>query len=179
MASANLKLRDTPPSHQVAEPRLPRAVVSGTRETLLIRQAQAGRWEAFAELASHYDSPLLALVSRLTATEREARELFRKAFVRAYRELRNYRFQCSFYLWIYRIVAAECMHFLEEPGGNSRDQSRPLEIAIQQLSPRERIVLELKHSFGLKLETVAAILEISEAAARNIFVRAMTRLRIS
>jgi DNA-directed RNA polymerase specialized sigma24 family protein len=33
-------------------------------------------------------------------------------------------------------------------------------------------VLELKHCFGLKLETIAAMLEIPELAARNALVRA-------
>jgi RNA polymerase sigma-70 factor, ECF subfamily len=180
MASPNLKLRETHSGRpHASEPQIPQAVVPRHEEGRLIREAQAGRWEAFAELATHYDSLVLTLALRLTASEREARELFLNAFTRAYRELRNYRFQCSFYLWIYRVVAGECVQFLEQTGGKSRKQSTPLETAIEQLSPRERIVLELKHFFGLKLETVAAILEISESAARNIFVRAITMLRIS
>lgn len=178
MASANMKLRATQKGTQGAEAEvLHPTIAHRTEEGLLIRQAQAGRWESFAELASHYDSPLLALALRLTGSEREARELFRMAFSRAYRELHSYRFQCSFYLWIYRIVARVCMQFLEQNGREPTPQSNLLDAAIAQLSPRERIVFEFKHLFGLKLETIAAILEISEAVARNTFVRTMLILK--
>lgn len=146
-------------------------------ETVLIRQAQAGGWEAFIELTSHYDSPILALALRLTNSEREARELFQRAFVRAYRELRNYRFQCSFYLWIYRIVVHTCMQFLQLKNCDATAQTS-LQGALAQLSPRERMVLELKHSFGLKLETIASILETTEVVARNTLVRAVLMLRL-
>src|SRR5262249_2395891 len=83
-------------------------------ETLLIHQAQAGRWDAFAELAGHYDAPILALALRLTGSEREASRLFQTIFTRAYEDLRGYRFRCSFYLWIYRIVVRSCIHFLQQ-----------------------------------------------------------------
>lgn len=180
MASANMKLRAAEKGTQGAEAEVLRPTIAHrAEEGLLIRQAQAGRWESFAELASHYDSPLLALALRLTSSEREARELFQTAFSRAYRELRSYRFQCSFYLWIYRIVARVCMQFLELNGRESGPQSNLLDAAIAQLSPRERIVFEFKHFFGLKLETIAAILEISESVARNTFVRAMLILKLA
>lgn len=180
MASANMKLRAAQRGTQGAEAEVLRPTIAHrVEEGLLIRQAQAGRWESFAELTGRYDAPLLTLALRLTSSEREARELFQTAFSRAYRELRSYRFQCSFYLWIYRIVARACMQFLEQNGREPRRQSNLMDAAIAQLSPRERIVFEFKHFFGLKLETIAAILEISESVARNTFVRAMLILKLA
>jgi RNA polymerase sigma-70 factor (ECF subfamily) len=184
MPSAGLKLRAGTAGK--AEVRISSPGISHLRERTessddagLIRQAQAGRWEAFAELASHYDAAILALALRLTGSEREARELFQAAFVKAYRELRSYRFQCSFYLWLYRIVAGACIQFLQrrrvEP--RSAHNSR-FDASLHQLSPRERIVVELKHCFGLRLETIAAILETSEAVTRNTFTRAILILRL-
>ena len=149
-----------------------------TDDTVLVRQAQAGRWEAFTEVASHYDRAILALALRLTGSEREARDLFQQALLQTYRELRNYRFQCSFYLWIYRIVIRTCMEFLGRRVPNNVPQASQLQRALEQLSPRERLVLELKQYFGLKLDTIAAILGIEEAAARNILVRATLALRL-
>lgn len=146
-------------------------------DVLLIQQAQAGRWQAFAELATRYDRSILALALRLTGSEREALRLFQRALITAFRELHGYRFQCSFYVWIHRVVAKSCLEFLEE----GREPSTPateLDLAIQQLSPRERMVVELKHCFGLKLETIAMILEIQESAARNALVRATAALQL-
>lgn len=186
MSSAHLKLR----SHQagnlqaIAVPRPHFADrANSSSDAALIRQAQAGRWEAFAELASHYDSSILALTLRLGQSEREARDLFQAALVNAYRELRSYHFQCSFYLWIYRMVAATCLEFLEQRRGkagvhNDNGNGKPFSAALHQLSPRERMVLELKHSLGLKLETIAAILQTSPACIRNTFTRAILILRL-
>lgn len=179
MASANLKLREAQKGTQGAEAEVFRPTIAHRAdESLLIRQAQAGRWESFAVLASHYDSPLLALALRLTGSEREARRLFQAAFVRAYREFKSYRFQCSFYLWIYRTVVRTYMQFLEENRGISKPERTTMRAAVERLSPRERMVLELKHSFGLRLETIAAILETSETAVRSIFVRSVLILRL-
>jgi len=150
---------------------------SSRDESFLIRQARSGSWEAFAELSTHYDRTVLTLALRLTDSERDARELFRKAFVNAYRELPSYRFQCTFYLWIHRIVAHTCIQFLEQRHANL-SQTNACDSTLQQLSPRERMVLELKQYFGLKLETIASILGISQSATRNSFVRAILLLRL-
>jgi RNA polymerase sigma-70 factor, ECF subfamily len=151
---------------------------AGSRdESLLIREARSGSWEAFAELTTYYDRSVLALTLQLTDSELDARELFRKAFVNAYRELPTYRFQSTFYLWIYQIVARTCIQFLEQRQGTVQ-RATSLESILQQLSPRERMVFELKQYFGLKLETIAAILGISQSAARNILVRAVLLTRL-
>src|SRR5215471_11044639 len=179
MPPADVKARTGQPVQTGAVRTIPSHLFAPDRaynpdETLLIRQAQAGRWDAFAELAGHYDAPILALALRVTGSEREASKLFQVIFSRAYEELRGYRFRCSFYLWIYRIVARSCIQFLQQ----KHDRREAAHAALAQLSPRERMVFELKHSFGLKLETVAAILETSEAVARNIFLRAVMVLRL-
>jgi len=179
MSPADVKARTGQPVQTGAARTIPSHFLALDRaynpdETLLIRQAQAGRWDAFAELAGHYDAPILALALRVTGSEREASKLFQVIFSRAYEELRGYRFRCSFYLWIYRIVARSCIQFLQQ----KHDRREAAHAALAQLSPRERMVFELKHSFGLKLETVAAILEISEAVVRNIFLRAVMVLRL-
>jgi len=179
MSPADVKARTGQPVQTGAARTIPSHLFDTDRaynpdETLLIRQAQAGRWDAFAELAGHYDAPILALALRVTGSERDASKLFQTIFSRAYGELRGYRFRCSFYLWIYRIVARSCVEFLQQKD----DRREAAHAALAQLSPRERMVFELKHSFGLKLETVAAILEISEAVARNIFLRAVMVVRL-
>lgn len=150
---------------------------SSRDEGFLIREARAGSWEAFAELTTHYDRSVLTLALHLTDSERDARELFRNAFVTAYRALPSYRFQCTFYLWIYRIVAHTCIQFLEQRHANP-PQTTSLDSTLQHLSPRERMVIELKQYLGLKLETIAAILGISQPAARKILVSAIRLLRL-
>jgi RNA polymerase sigma-70 factor (ECF subfamily) len=50
--------------------------------------------------------------------------------------------------------------------------------ALNKLSAKERIVFELRHYEGLKLQTVAAILSTSENTVKNTLFRATHKLRL-
>src|SRR5215467_10640406 len=69
----------------------------------LIRAAQRGDRAAFEELVRHYDQAVLRLALHLTGSEPEAQDVYQDAFLKAYRHIGNFRFECSFYTWIYRI----------------------------------------------------------------------------
>ena len=49
--------------------------------------------------------------------------------------------------------------------------------ALEKLTPRERMVFELKHYQGLKLRTVGEILNTTEETAKNTLFRATQKLR--
>jgi len=59
----------------------------------------------------------------------------------------------------------------------AREISRRLEVALRQLSPRERMVFELKHCQGLKLRAIGELCGTSEEAAKNSLFRAVQKLR--
>ncbi|MDQ1453845.1 MAG: hypothetical protein QOK38_3711, partial [Acidobacteriaceae bacterium] len=75
-----------------------------TSETELIRQAQKGSRQAFDTLVRQYDQAVLRLALHLLGSETDAQDIAQEAFLKAYRYLGNFRFECSFYTWIYRIV---------------------------------------------------------------------------
>src|SRR5947207_896187 len=49
--------------------------------------------------------------------------------------------------------------------------------ALDRLTPRERMLFELKHYHGLKLRTVGEILHTTEETAKNTLFRATQKLR--
>ena len=49
--------------------------------------------------------------------------------------------------------------------------------ALRRLSPRGRMVFELKHYQGLKLQTVAVMLNTTENTIKNTLFRATQKLR--
>ena len=49
--------------------------------------------------------------------------------------------------------------------------------ALDKLTPRERMVFELKHYHGLKLRTVGEILHTTEETAKNTLFRATQKVR--
>jgi RNA polymerase sigma-70 factor (ECF subfamily) len=58
-----------------------------------------------------------------------------------------------------------------------RELSAHISCALQQLTPRERMVFELKHFEGLKLRTVSEILHTSEGSIKTSLFRATQKLR--
>jgi RNA polymerase sigma-70 factor, ECF subfamily len=182
-------------------------------EMELIREAQQGSRAAFDALVRQYDSQVLRLALHLTGSEHDAEDIHQEAFLKAYRYLGNFRFECSFYTWIYRIVTNLCLDHLrrrksrredqsvlldsageeidllsnvsdDRPGANpARELERKLmgqkiKTALDTLTPRERMVFELKHYQGLKLRTIGDMLNTTEETAKNTLFRATRKLRI-
>jgi RNA polymerase sigma-70 factor (ECF subfamily) len=65
------------------------------------------------------------------------------------------------------------------PGQRLPDQELSTQIlrALKRLTPRERMVFDLKHFQGLKLQSVSDILNTSEASVKMTFFRATRKLR--
>ena len=178
----------------------------------LIREAQRGNHAAFEELVRQYDAPVLRLAYHMTRSEQDAQDIYQEAFLKAYRNINNFRFECSFYTWIYRIVTNLCLDHLRKRSSRYRDFTTTISSdgeeeqvldripdqragsspernmashelrgcivrALQRLSPRERVVFELKHYHGLRLRTVAGILNTSEGTIKNTLFRATHKLR--
>ena len=59
----------------------------------------------------------------------------------------------------------------------AQELSTHISSALRTLTPRERMVFELKHFQGLKLRTVAQILNASEASTRSSLFQATRKLR--
>jgi RNA polymerase sigma-70 factor (ECF subfamily) len=79
------------------------------QEMELIRAAQAGSRAAFDALVRQYEHQVLRLALHLTGSEHEAEDIYQEAFLKAFRYIGNFRFECSFYTWIYRIVTNLCL----------------------------------------------------------------------
>jgi RNA polymerase sigma-70 factor (ECF subfamily) len=181
-------------------------------ETELIREAQAGSRTAFDALVRQYDQAVLRLAMHLTGSEQDAQDIQQEAFLKAYRYLGNFRFECSFYTWIYRIVTNLCLDHLRRRKSRREDQAvvidssgeemdlltnvsdqrsganpgRELDrkylgqrimMALDELTPRERMVFELKHYQGLRLRTIGEMLNTTEETAKNTLFRATKKLR--
>ncbi len=91
-----------------------RQAQSRMNDTELIREAQRGNHAAFEDLVRQYDGAVLRLAYHLTRSEQDAQDIYQEAFLKAYRNINNFRFECSFYTWIYRIVTNLCLDLLRK-----------------------------------------------------------------
>ena len=180
-------------------------------ESELIRAAQKGDQDAFAQLVRIYDQSVLRLAMNLLRSPEDARDIYQEAFLRVHKNLNNFRFDCSFHTWLYRIVTNLCLDQLrkrkvrkEEPtvvatseGPLDRmetvaeervdgDPQRNLfsgqlrariKTVLEQLTPRERMVFELRHYQGMRLKNIGEALGTTEEAAKNCLFRATQKMR--
>jgi len=65
-----------------------------------------------------------------------------------------------------------------ERATHSREIGRRIQVALDRLNPRERMVFELKHYQGLKLRAIGQICKTSEQTAKNCLFRATQKLRL-
>jgi RNA polymerase sigma-70 factor (ECF subfamily) len=147
----------------------------------------------------------------LLGSKEDARDIYQEAFLRVYRNLPRFRFDCSFSTWLYRIVANLCLDQIrkrkvrkEEPaaistaGGeldrfqfvaenradvdpqrqlmSSQVHARVQEV-LDRLTPRERIVFEMRHFQGMRLRAIGEALGVTEEAAKNCLFRATQKMR--
>ncbi len=177
-----------------------------------IREAQKGSRAAFDTLVRRYDQPVLRLALHMLGSEQDAQDVHQEAFIKAYRHLNNFRFECSFYTWMYRIVTNLCLDQLRRRKSRREDSSTMIDAsgeehdmlanisddramanpakelerkqmaariaeALDTLTPRERMVFELKHYQGLRLRTIGEMLSTTEETAKNTLFRATRKLR--
>ena len=83
-------------------------------EPTLIRAAQRGDGEAFETLVRAYDQNVLRIAMNLLRSPEDARDVYQEAFLRVYKNLHAFRFDCSFHTWLYRIVTNICLDHLRK-----------------------------------------------------------------
>ena len=90
------------------------AAVKLAEEQALVRKAQSGDRLAFEELVRRYDRDVLRLALNLVHRPEDARDTYQESFLRVYRNLPRFRFECSFYTWVYRIAVNKTINFLKQ-----------------------------------------------------------------
>lgn len=105
------RLLNQEPMHDAAETVSAR-LAAPLDEAGLIRAAQRGDQDAFERLVRTYDQSVLRVAMNLLRSPEEARDVYQEAFLKVYRNLHTFRFDCSFHTWLYRIVTNICLDHL-------------------------------------------------------------------
>ena len=124
--------------------------------------------KAFTAIIKKYQEKLYWHIRRMVVEHEDANDVLQNVFIRVWNGLENFREDSQLYTWLYRIATNECLSFLEQQkrkstlslnemeGGLSNkivadkhfDPNKlewKLQVAIQQLPEKQRIVFNLRY----------------------------------
>ncbi len=165
----------------------------------LICRAARGDAETFRQLVEAYQTPAYRLAARMCGPD-SAEDVTQEAFLAAWRALPEFRGDCRFSTWLYRLVsnaAIDCLRRekkhrdtgdvddLELPDGGPSPQEQAersdtrdaVRRALDRLSPEHRQVLLLRFMQELDYGEIARALNVSEGTVKSRINRAKSKLR--
>jgi RNA polymerase sigma-70 factor (ECF subfamily) len=173
-------------------------------DSILVERLRHGDERAFNQLVERHKREAYFIALRLTGSHEDARDLAQDAFVRCYQALENFRGDCSFRTWLYRIVVNLSLNYLKSPRISRRVQldegemdrvagegtgsdpaetllqlqrTRMLKEAIARLPAKQKQTLMLKVYGELKYEEISEIMRCPVGTAKANFFHAVKRLR--
>lgn len=174
------------------------------RDEELVRRCQAGATAAFDVLVLRHQEKVFNAVYRYCGDWDHACDVAQRAFLNAYRNLREFKGDAAFSTWIYRIAFNLSMSFRreqgrqkmvplqrEEEGGRiepavesdpgarmEADESRRLvRQALEELGESDRQIIVLKDLEDCSYEQIAEILGVPRGTVRSRLHRARLELR--
>lgn len=156
-------------------------VTAPAEDADLVALARRGDSEAFGRLAEKYAPRLLNVAFGLLGNEEDAWDATQEAFASAWKGLRFFRGDSSFYTWMRRIVTNHCLMMkrrkrgvqeipLDEPIEHGEDES-PREIADLSGSPESAFEAKM-----LKVQLDRGIRELPEVYRTTFWLREMEQM---
>ena len=155
--------------------------------------------KSFTILIKKYQEKLYWHVRRMVIEHEDANDVLQNVFIRVWNGLENFREDSQLYTWLYRIATNEYLTYIEQQKKRSSvslsdvesglsnkikadkhfDANRlewKLQLAIQQLPEKQRIVFNLRYYDEMPYEEMSRVLETSEGALKASYHHAVKKI---
>jgi RNA polymerase sigma factor (sigma-70 family) len=155
--------------------------------------------QAYTSIIKKYQEKLYWHVRRMVVEHEDANDVLQNVFIKVWKGLLNFREDAQLYTWLYRIATNECLTFLEQQKKRrsvslsdvETDLSNKikadkhfdanklewkLQLAIQQLPEKQRIVFSLRYYDEMPYEEMSRVLETSEGALKASYHHAVKKV---
>jgi RNA polymerase sigma-70 factor (ECF subfamily) len=176
-------------------------------DEILVKKYLAGDEKAFEILLSRYLKSIYGFIYRYVGGGQDAEDATQEVFIKAWRNLKKFNQQKSFKTWIFSIAKNTALDFLKkkkaipfskfenEKGENiitetlvdpsplpqelleKADMAQMLNVAIEKLSPKYRMVLFLRYNDHFTFREIAEIFGESLNTIKSRHQRAILILR--
>ena len=170
------------------------------KELLFQFQHTNTKEKAFTAIIKKYQEKLYWHVRRLVVTHDDANDVLQNVFIKVWNGLAGFREDSQLYTWLYRIATNESLSFLEQQkrrGTISMDDEGSealanqvkadthfdsnklewkLQVAIQQLPEKQRLVFNLRYFDEMPYQEMSRILDTSEGALKASYHHAAKKI---
>lgn len=167
---------------------------------LLIQFRNAATKEsAFTQIVRKYQEKIYLHIRRMVINHEDTNDVLQNVLIKVWNGLENFRQDSQLYTWLYRIATNESLTFLEqhkkkaaislneveyelsdkikaEKNFDANKLEWKLQLAIQQLPEKQRIVFALRYYDELPYEAMGKILETSEGALKASYHHAVKKI---
>lgn len=167
-------------------------------ELLNLFKEPASREKAFTELVKKYQERLYWHIRRLVVVHDDADDVLQNTLLKVWHGLDQFKGQSQVFTWMYRIATNESLSFLEQKkrkstealddseelsnlvraseGFNANQLEWKLQLAIQHLPEKQRIVFNLRYYDEMPYEAMSQLLETSEGALKASYHHAAKKI---
>jgi RNA polymerase sigma-70 factor (ECF subfamily) len=169
------------------------------KELLIQFKELPNKEKAFTAIIKKYQEKLYWHIRRMVVEHEDANDILQNMFVKVWKGLENFREDSQLYTWLYRIATNECLTFLEQQkrryaismdeedtgltnkvkaseGFDVNKLEWKLQIAIQKLPEKQRIVFNLRYYDEMPYEQMSRVLETSEGALKASYHHAAKKI---
>lgn len=154
---------------------------------------------AFTAIIKKYQEKLYWHIRRMVIDHDDTNDVLQNMFIKVWNGLENFREDSQLYTWLYRIATNECLTFLEQrkrrssvslgdvenglsnkikadQGFDANKLEWKLQLAIQKLPEKQRLVFNLRYYDEMPYEEMSRILDTSEGALKASYHHAAKKV---
>ncbi len=169
----------------------------------LVEQVLRGNMRAFNVIVKNTEGLVAQIVFKMIPNYQDRKDIAQDVYLKAFKNLKGFRFQSKVSTWIAQISYCTCLNFLERKKlllvENIEDQEdinvvinqeaegfifkkelrNILQNAIEQLSPIYKTLITLYHQEELSYEEITQITDLPEGTVKSYLFRARKVLKDS
>jgi RNA polymerase sigma factor (sigma-70 family) len=157
------------------------------------------RDQAFTAIVKKYQERIYWQIRRMVVSHQDADDVMQNVFIKAWKGLESFREDSQLFTWLYRIAVNESLSFLEkqkrtasvsfddlseslentlysESGFDENKTMWKLQLAIQQLPDKQKLVFNLRYFEEMPYEEISQILDTSVGALKASYHYAVKKI---
>ena len=169
------------------------------KKIVTLMKSEGSRDTAFGLLVSEYGQRLYWHIRKMILNHDDTDDILQNTYIKAFQAFESFRGDSSLFTWLYRIATNETLTFLDKKKrqisstaqdfneymlDNLQSDSefsgdeiqRKLQIAIQKLPEKQRLVFNMKYFDELKFSEISEILGTSIGALKASYHHAVKKI---